>query len=169
VSRVSVSSPGSITTRLTSVTPKSLTAGLPPFSTLSSASICWKTTFEVISLKSSGSGGRFHCWSFSVFFVFNASMSCVICSSVFSNWLGPSWLELNGPLTFLTGGPLVVSPFSILSFFAERGDALTRLFEASVRARFAGAIVAGPTIVKNVKACQVNTPSNRQRGVAVLL
>jgi len=123
-------------------------------STLSSASICWKTTFEVISLKPSGSGGRFHCWSFSVFFVFNASMSCVICSSVFSNWLGPDWLGLNDPLTFMTGGPRVVSPFSILSFFAERGEALTRLFEASARARFAGAFVTGPTIVRDVKGCQ---------------
>ena len=77
-------------------------------------------------------------------------MSCVICSSVLSNWLGPAWLELNDPLTFLTGGPRIVSPFSILSFFAERGEALTRLFEASARARFAGAFVTGPTIVAGV-------------------
>lgn len=48
-------------TARTSVTPNSLTVVRPPFSTPSSASICWKTSFWVISLKSCGSGGRHHC------------------------------------------------------------------------------------------------------------
>ena len=41
-------------------------------------------------------------------------------------------------------------PFSSLSFFAERGDAFTRLLEASARARFAGVFVTGPTISSDV-------------------
>tara|TARA_R110002003_G_scaffold187_12_gene14682 strand:- start:9331 stop:9891 length:561 start_codon:yes stop_codon:yes gene_type:complete len=133
----------------TSVTPKSLTVGRPPFSTPSSASICWKTSFCDISLKSAGSGGRRHCWSFSVLFSFSVSMSCVIFSSVCSNWLGAGWLELKEPLAVLTGGPVLPLPLSSFNFFAERGDAstLARLLVASASARFAGVLVTVPGIL----------------------
>jgi len=131
----------------TSVTPKSLTLALPPLSAPSSVSIAWKIRFCVISLKSGGSAGRRHCWSFSVLLSFSVSRSCVIFSSVSSNWLGAAWLELKEPLMTL-GGPFLTLPLSSLIFFAERGDACTfaRLFEASARARLAGVRVAVPTI-----------------------
>jgi hypothetical protein len=131
------------------VTPKSLTVVRPPFSTPSSASICWKTSGWVSSLKSVGNAGRRHCWSFSVLFSLSVSMSCVIFSSVSSNWLGACWLELKELLAILTGGPLLGLPLSSFSFFEERGEArtLARLLEASARARFAGALVTVPGIL----------------------
>ena len=137
-------------TLLTSVTPKSLTVVFPPFNTPSSASICWKTRFCVISLKSSGKAGRRHCWSFSVLSFFSVSMSCVIFSSVSSNWLGPTWLELKEPLTVLVGGLLLSLPFWSFSFLDEWGDGCTlvRVLDVSARARFAGALVTAPGILR---------------------
>ena len=79
-------------------------------------------------------------------------MSCVIFSSVSSNWLGAGWLELKEPLTILGGGPLLPLLLSSFSFFAERGDAstLALVFDASASARFAGNLVMARGMMRDV-------------------
>jgi hypothetical protein len=84
-----------------------------------------------------------------VFFPFSVSMPCDIFSSVSSNWLGASWLELKEPLTVFVGGLTLSMLLSSFIFFAERGDAWTfvRVVAVSARARFAGALVTVPAIL----------------------
>jgi hypothetical protein len=77
-------------------------------------------------------------------------MSCVIFSNVSSNWLGPGWFELKEPLTVFVGGLLLSFPFWSFSFLDECGDGCTfvRVLEVSARARFAGALVTVPGILR---------------------